>query len=72
MSNPISIAAAIAEKICGRLERALEILESIDEGGIEHDLVEVASAVFEAQQTIQRLAHARQTMSNEASAFRWD
>jgi hypothetical protein len=71
MSDPILIASAIAEKICARLERALDILESVDESVIEHDLTEVASAVYEAQNAIRRLAHAHQAMSNQAPFFRW-
>ena len=59
MSAPIPIASSIHKKICDRLEHALDILESIDDSVIEHDLVEVAAAIFEAQQAFFRLAHAR-------------
>ncbi|WP_294536459.1 hypothetical protein [uncultured Rhodoblastus sp.] len=72
MSEPIPIATVMARKICARLERALSILESVDEGVIEFDLVEVASAVFEAQQTILRLTRARQEMWSNSPSWTSD
>ena len=62
MSDLIPITVVIAEKVCDRLDRALCILESVHESELEHDLIEVASAIFEAQQTLLRLARSRQEM----------
>jgi hypothetical protein len=56
MVDPIPISTVIAKKVCARLDRALHILESMDESVAGPDLVEVASAIYESQQTIRRLA----------------
>ena len=68
MSDPISITLVIAKKVCGRLERALGLLESVDESGAEDDLVEIASAIYEAQQTLLRVALSLQVVSNSPSS----
>jgi single-stranded DNA-specific DHH superfamily exonuclease len=65
MSDPIQIESAIAKKIYARLENALYIIEAIDENVIEHDLIEVAAAVYQAQQTIISLVLTRQPISPE-------
>jgi hypothetical protein len=72
LSDPIRIELVIAKKIYARLENALYIIESIDENFIEHDLIEVAAAVYQAQQTIIRLALARQTTSSDWPATEVD
>ncbi len=65
MSEPIPIASSISKKICERLERALYILESVDDSVMEQDLIEVAEAIFEAQQALYRLTHSLQAMSSD-------
>jgi len=62
-SEPIMIDAYISEKICERLERSLYILESVDDSAMQQDLIEVAAAIFEAQQALYRLTHSRQATS---------
>jgi hypothetical protein len=72
MSDPIPIANVIAKRVCARLDRALHILESIDESVSEPDLIEVASAIYESQQTIRRLALAGQEMWSNSSPSTFD
>jgi hypothetical protein len=55
MCELIPLTALIAEKTCDRLDRALFILEDAGENPGEHCFVEVAAALYEAQQLIQRL-----------------
>jgi hypothetical protein len=66
---PIPIAAVIAKKVCARIERALCIVESLDDSVMEQDLTEVAFTLYQAQQTIRRLSLAGQDLwSNSPSS----
>lgn len=69
---PIPITAVIAKKVCARIERALYIVESLDESAVEQDLTEVAFALYEAQQTIRRLSLAGQDAWSNSPSFTFE